>query len=286
MPYRRLPNTDIARQRALKSALKAGEEIPPFKLAFSQPTLQKLRSYYPSFENMMMQQRAAITAQTNKSRELGAISKKAKLYVSHFFQVLNMAIMRGEISPASRKFYGLRENDSRIPMLNTEKDLIYWGEKAIKGEAERLSNGGNPVTNPTAAVVRVRYEQYLEATRYQKVLQKSTAYATDRISALRAEADGIILNIWNEVEATFDLLPEEARRDKANRYGVVYVFRPYEREVGSAVSEETIIREENEYVSESEILQSGELRNLRKEIISEEESLSPELQYAISFTGN
>lgn len=36
MPYRRLPNTDAARLKALRNALTKGEEIPPFKLAFPQ----------------------------------------------------------------------------------------------------------------------------------------------------------------------------------------------------------------------------------------------------------
>ena len=37
MPYRRLPNTDAARLKALKIALEKGEEVPPHKW----PTHQK-----------------------------------------------------------------------------------------------------------------------------------------------------------------------------------------------------------------------------------------------------
>jgi hypothetical protein len=40
--------------------------------------------------------------------------------------------------------------------------------------------------------------------------------------------DGIIQQIWNEVEDTFDDLPEEMRREKASEYGLVYVFRKSE----------------------------------------------------------
>jgi len=287
MPYRRLPNTDIARLKALKTALVSGEEIPPFKLAFSQHTLQNLRHFYTSFDNMLHQQRSSFSSQTSKSKELNVITRKAKLYISHFYQVLNFAIMRNEIPPAARKFYGLRENDSRIPNLNTEKDIIFWGEKLIKGESERISTGGNPITNPTSAVVRVRYEQFLEGIRYQKVLQKSTNYATDKISAMRSEADSIILSIWNEVEKTFDLLPEEVRREKASKYGVTYVFRPYERE--QVVSPE---EEKDEFVSEEEILLENEININRRKMLDEQNEIEIEkeseeqLQYAISFTSH
>jgi len=288
MPYRRLPNTDVARLKALKSALVAGTEIPPFKLAFSQHTLQQLRHFFTSFEQMMQQQRSSFSSQTSKSKELNVITRKAKLYISHFYQVLNFAIMRNEIPATARKFYGLRENDSRIPNLNTEKDIVLWGDKLIKGESERISNGGNPITNPTAAVVRVRYEQFLEAIRYQKVLQKSTNYATDKISAMRSEADCIVLSIWNEVEKTFDLLPEEIRREKASKYGVTYVFRPYERE-----TEQTTLfaqTENEEFVNEVDILSESNINDERQKMLNdenaEESQTEEQLQYSIFFTNN
>ena len=237
---------------------------------------------------MMQQQRSSFSSQSSKSKELNVITRKAKLYISHFYQVLTFAIMRNEIPATARKFYGLRENDSRIPNLNTEKDIIFWGDKLIKGEAERISNGGNPISNPTAAVVRVRYEQFVEAVRYQKVLQKTTNYATDKIAAMRSEADNIILSVWNEVEKTFDLLPEEARREKASKYGVIYVFRPYERE-----NEQSTLfsHEENEeFINEVDILSESNINNERRRLLDEdqiEEKQSEEqLQYSIFFTNN
>jgi len=287
MPYRRLPNTDIARLKALKSAMAAGVEIPPFKLAFSQSTFQKLRNFYTSFEQMMHQQKASFISQSAKSKELGIITRKAKLYISHFYQVLNFAIMRGEIMPAARKFYGLRENDSRLPNLNSEKNIIFWGDKLIKGEAERILKGGNQITNPTAAVVKVRYDLFIEAIYYQKMLQKTTAYASDKISAMRAEADNIILSVWNEVEVTFDILPEEARRNKAEKYGVVYIFRPNER-YELQPSEVTKEQETEEFISEAEMEKTG-LQQDRKDILEHEKSekqLNEELQYSILFTKN
>ncbi|HAB54344.1 MAG TPA: hypothetical protein DCE80_19550, partial [Ignavibacteriales bacterium] len=284
MPYRRLPNTDIARLKALKTALAAGVEIPPFKLAFAQSTLQKMRNFFTPFEQMMQQQKSSFVSQSAKSKELGIITRKAKLYISHFYQVLNFAIMRGELTPSARKFYGLKENDSKIPNLNSEKDIVFWGEKLIKGESERISSGGNPITNPTSAVVRVRYEQFLEAVHYQKVLQKTTNFATDKISAMRAEADQIILNVWNEVEETFDLLPEDIRREKASKYGVTYVYRPHERDELQQIPEDIV----NDFVNEQDVFTQAELQSQRRNILQDEEEKenNEQLQYSISFSHN
>ena len=45
---------------------------------------------------------------------------------------------------------------------------------------------------------------------------------------MRKEADGIVLNIWNEVEKTFSDLPDEEKRYRAQEYGLSYVFRKSE----------------------------------------------------------
>jgi hypothetical protein len=42
MPYRRLPNTDSARLRAMKIALEKGKELPPYKMAYSSKTVSSL----------------------------------------------------------------------------------------------------------------------------------------------------------------------------------------------------------------------------------------------------
>jgi hypothetical protein len=40
--------------------------------------------------------------------------------------------------------------------------------------------------------------------------------------------DGVIQQVWNEVEDAFNDLPEEMKREKATEYGLVYVFRKNE----------------------------------------------------------
>jgi hypothetical protein len=228
MPYRRLPNTDAARLRALKIAFEKGKELPPFKLAFSQSTLHKILSFLPSFEKAMLESKQAYSKQIEKSKEYAAIVRKARLYISHFIQVLNMAMIRGDISSAERKFYGIQDYSTKLPSLNTESDLIKWGEKLIHGETIRSMEGRTPITNPTIAVVKVRYEKFLEAYKFQKMLQKNYQRAQEKLEEMRIQANSIIVDIWNEVENTFKQDPEQKRREKARMYGVIYVFRKSE----------------------------------------------------------
>ena len=69
MPYRRLPNTDSARIRALKAAYDKGKSIPPFQLAYSQSTFAKVELFINSFEKAMAHYKAAYNHQVEKGKD-------------------------------------------------------------------------------------------------------------------------------------------------------------------------------------------------------------------------
>ena len=228
MPYRRLPNTDNSRHKALLNAYHKGKDTPPFKLAFSQSTYQRIVSFLPEFEKKILHQKSALTRQIERNKDYHALQKKAKLYISHFIQVVNMAIQRGEISGSILDFYKLNGYSKKLPPLNTVEEVIKWGEKLIDGETQRVRRGMNPITNPTIAVVKVRYEKFHEAYTNQKNLQLSNNRALKELADLRPVADQIIVDVWNEVEESFKDLPDDLRREKAAEYGLVYVYRKNE----------------------------------------------------------
>jgi hypothetical protein len=123
MPYRRLPNTDAARLKALQAANSKGRELPPFQLAFSQSTFQKVQSFLPSFEKAMIEAKQSYEKQVERNKEYIKVMKKAKLYVSHFIQVINMAILRGELPASERNYFRLDEDERKTPTLNTEAEF-------------------------------------------------------------------------------------------------------------------------------------------------------------------
>nr|MCU0408024.1 hypothetical protein [Bacteroidales bacterium] len=141
MPYRRLPNTDTARIRAIKTAIEKGRELPPNRLAFSSRTLVRLHRILPLFENNIIVYRQSLNSQSKKSRDYNEISRKARTYLTHFIKVMNMAIVRGELPPETRTFYGLAVNDGTVPSLYTENELLSWGRRIIEGEEFRIRKG-------------------------------------------------------------------------------------------------------------------------------------------------
>ncbi len=228
MPYRRLPNTDLARLRALRIAFEKGRELHPFQLAFTQSTYQHVQSNLPVFERAVQESRYAFNVQVEKSKEYARLLKKVKLYMSHFIQVTNMAIARGDLSPTDRDYFGFSRDQSNVPLFSTENEVIEWGEKLIRGETQRIKKGLNPVTNPSIALFKVRYETFQDAYVFQKTLQKNLQRSQKKLLELRKVVDANIISVWNEVEEHFSDLPDEAKRNNAKLYGVIYFFRKSE----------------------------------------------------------
>jgi hypothetical protein len=228
MPYRRLPNTDAARVRAMRSALAKGKDLPPHKLAYSSKIIVRLQKFLPNFEQAITLQRSAIQSQSRKTGDYTEMVRKARLYLTHFLKVMNMAVTRGELPAETRTFFGLTVSESSIPAMNTENELMSWGRRIIEGEEYRIRKGGSPITNPTIAVVKVWYEKFLEANAHYRTLAKKSLDYSGKTNDMRKEADEIILDIWNEVESNFSNLPEEERMKNCVSYGVVYFYRKNE----------------------------------------------------------
>ncbi|MEI6275008.1 MAG: hypothetical protein WCP08_03410 [Prolixibacteraceae bacterium] len=229
MPYRRLPNTDQARLRAINTAILMGQKKENEELAFSAGTLGRLRAFFPGFETNLIHHKLARQQQDKNSRCYLETAKKARIYLSHFIQILNFSVQRGDMKADVRNYYGM-VGDKKSPSLILESELLEWGKKMIEGEHQRLLHGGNPLYNPSIAVVKVKFDQFVDAYHFQKTLQSNTVRWTQKVSGMRAEADEIILDIWNEVEECFAEYPEDIKRERAAEYGVVYVFRPMEKQ--------------------------------------------------------
>jgi len=228
MPYRRLPNTDTSRIRAMRLALEIGKEMPPQKLAFSSKTIIKLEKFLPQFELSIQMYRFTLSSQNRKNKDYSEILKKARIYLTHFIRVMNMAILRGELRAETRAFYGLATDDATVPFLNSENEMVNWGRRIIEGEEFRIKKGGSPVTNPSIAVVKVRFGNFLDALNHHNTLSRKTMEESEKIGRLRKEADEIILQLWNEVEKTYHSVPEDVRKEKCEQYGLVYFYRKNE----------------------------------------------------------
>jgi len=229
MPYRRLPNTDLARTRALKAALFIGTQLSPKELAYSQKNYLELKSFVPHFEQTMQQYQQNKERQAHTGKYLQKQFRDARMYVSHFIQIINFCILRGELKPEIRKFYGMKEMEKSIPEIGTEQQLIFWGDRLIKGEEERMLTGATRIYNPSLAVVKAKYEKFFEYYNAHKDLLITSQKLQEKVNEFRANADKLILEIWNEVEQAYIDLPPDKKREICKKYGLIYFLRASEK---------------------------------------------------------
>lgn len=191
-------------------------------------TYATAKNFLEKFEREVYIYKKCVSEQSSKrgNAKYEATFKNARMYVVHFLQVFSMSVMRGEIARAKRAYYGLSPEDDSLPTITLETSVLDWSKKIVEGERKRQGEGGVPIYNPTMGRVSVACDLFREMYEKQQRLQQSTAEALQRVAAMRAECDDIILDVWQEIETTFASLEGEERLKKCAQYGIIYYTRP------------------------------------------------------------
>ena len=133
--------------------------------------------------------------------------------------------MRGEIPRAKRAYYGLSVEDDSVPTIILESAVLEWSKRIAEGERKRQAEGGIPIYNPTMGRVAVACDLFKEMYERQQQLGQNTAEALLAVATMRAECDGIILEVWQEIEEKFASLDAAEKIKKCSEYGIIYYTR-------------------------------------------------------------
>ena len=255
MPYRRLPKTDIARIRTLKTVAEMEEQYGFRNVPLSYNLLNRAKTQLSLFEHhQAMYIDNCKKWQTNNAKYRLA-QQNIKTYISHFIQVYNMAVVRGEFKKDGRNYYNLSLDTNALPDLNSEDNLLLWGQNLIEGERQRVSQGGAPMSNPTIASVRIHYEIFKDARTEQQFLRIAIDRTRENFNIERAKTDQLIKEIWDEIESFFSQLPPEEKIEECKKCGIIYYNRSNEND--SEISAE-------EYAEMTEY-EKEEIRNRKAE---------------------
>lgn len=226
MPYRRLPNTDRARLRAMKKALEMQDE--EIEIVIPYPQRVKLQEVANDFDAKLSLKNLATKNRINQNKNHFIIASKARMYLSHFLQVINMSISRGELNEETRTFYGIDREEHRLPDFSSDELFLEWAEKVVQGEHKRMTSGVNRISNPSIALVAIHLDKFRESYKKGKLQQKIEERANNDLSASRGFADEAILKLWNTLEEHFTHRNENIMREKCAKWGISYVYRQAE----------------------------------------------------------
>lgn len=231
MPYRRLPKTDVTRLRALKTLLE-NDNIYTIRDRFIDwQTLNRAQSVYDKLYAACEQLKLSRLSQRRNTAKADKMIRNASLYVSHFIQVLLMAVERGEIRRSHLRLYGIEEDATSMPDFKSTERLIEWGERIVKGEKERIKLGGRPISNPSIGMVSTHLDVFKDAYMQQRKMVERTSNDLSRVQDIRPEADDVLLELWNQIEKHFESLPPDERLDRCRALGVIYYYRRKERKM-------------------------------------------------------
>lgn len=231
MPYRRLPTTDKARLRALETALNKVNEISVKSISFAKHSIEELQSVKSQFENALKHYELNIKQQSDNHKHYKEVNETARLYLSHFIQVLLFASERGEINGGIKYYGNLQEYSGRIPSLNTENEILEWGKIMVDGEQKRLREGGSAIYSPSIALVKFKLQEFQDAAIFQQNLKRNTLRSFEKMQTLRKTTNEFISQLWTDIENRLELeaTSPELKRKLAEEFGIVYVLRRKER---------------------------------------------------------
>ena len=230
MPYRRLPKTDIARIRTLRTVVEFEKEYSFQNIPLSYNLLNKAKTQLSLFEHHQNMYLDTYKKWQNNNASYRAAQNNIKTYISHFIQVYNMAVVRGEFKKDGKNHYNLSPDTNSVPDLSNEENILAWGQNLIEGERLRINHGGSPMTNPTISSVRTYYEIFKDARAELQFLQIAIQRTRENFNVERAKTDQLIKEIWDEIESNFNQLPSEEKIAECTKCGIIYYYRSSEND--------------------------------------------------------
>jgi len=217
------------------SALDLAYNKRPTVAAGQQPISQDLFDALTAQRTVWRQKvNAAATALSTQTKATAAAEtqgRRLEMFISHFFQTFNFAVIRTEFPASARALYKLDVNSANVPPLITHADRLTWAQNIADGEAARATPDGTdyrPMVLPSAAEVAAELAAYLPLTKTASTAKDAYDTAQEAVQALRPGVDAVILDVWDAVEYFYRHDDPTSLRRKAREWGVVYVTRPGE----------------------------------------------------------
>ena len=194
---------------------KATLPIPPEVYA-------KLLVYYPKLDREIGEYNIAMVAQTGVSAAKWTAFNRVVMFCSHYLQVFNYGVLRGVFPANHRMFYGIDVNNSKVPPMTNETELLNCAANIKKGDANRVAAVGRPMAMPTAAEVETAFQAYFALAQQQSTLKVSSNKEQEDVSGILAEGIRQAADICDELEHKYRHDTDSSKRAKCREWGVVY----------------------------------------------------------------
>lgn len=221
---RDFPQTIIDRYEALALAKNKRDNLPPgSQNPFTSATDTRLTNMFTDYDSKRNAIISAKQVYSNGTPVKDTAGNMLRLFISHFIQVFNFGVARGKYPAADRTSYDLPVEDSPLPDLSKDSDLLLWANNIVNGDALRVAAGGAPMSNPDAAEVNMAKNTFKTGFDLQSNRKDALDNAQEALEGILDEADKVIKKVWDELETFYNEETDESRRENCREWGVVYI---------------------------------------------------------------
>ena len=220
---RKKPVTEREVEIALYKAKQRAATASTSDQVLSSDQQTTLNDAYTAFAALVQAKVSKKYAQVIATSATESAKKKAKNFVSAYFQSLNIGITLLDAFPKEcRVLYGLAENDGKVPYLGGESDILFWGGKVATGDAARVAAGGTAMSNPTASDVAGKLGDFNGKNNNQANKKIDSQNAQADLTAGMPDGIANVIKVWDLAETFYDALPIASRRAKCREWGEVF----------------------------------------------------------------
>ncbi len=190
MPYRALPDSDATRIAAIAALVAKAATIPAAARPYPAALHTQLSTLGPQFATEAQRAGTALSARSTATSRATLDFLALQTAVSHYFQVLNLAIARGVIPREVRPHYQLDVSNAPVPDLITQADVVLWAGRIASGETARMAQpGAVPMAMPSAAEVATAAGAYMTSAKMQTTAKDAYDDEQEDVAALRPGVD-------------------------------------------------------------------------------------------------
>ena len=223
MPSRRLPQTDDQRSRALTTCANKTNSTPPANWRITAAQNTTLQGTLSPWRNNRNAAATALGTQTAATATVNTRFTACARCLSHFIQVLNLAIERGVLAPSVRALYQLPVSHAEVPGIHTVADAQLWQLNIENGEAARVLAGGTALAWPAVGEITTAANLLTTAENDQNNAKGTYDILQEAIATLRPTVDTLILDLWDTIEYNLRHDAPASLRRKAREWGVTYI---------------------------------------------------------------
>ncbi len=216
------PNSSPTRLQVLTVAKEKKDSVDPSENILSAGTTTRLDDIYPIFVaalNKVATRKGESTEATDFKTESG---KELRLYISHFLQVFNLAVVRKVYPPSARAFFGLDVSTGNLPDIASDTNAELAATAIATGALDLASHAMPPMVNPTAEEVATRLNAFKGAYAKHSNKAQELDAAQEAVDALTPEVDKVIKKIYDEAETHYNEEEPESMRADCKWWGVIY----------------------------------------------------------------